>query len=819
MHKLWTCSASMLFVVAAAPATAQTESGADSLQLEEIVVTAEKRETNLQKTAISIQVYSGEDLKKEGKKRIDEIMNGVVGVQSQGSQVGTDFYMRGVGNVGGMGGGERAVAVLIDGVYQNRTETVRGGTLDVAQVEVMRGTQSTTLGASSLAGAVSLVSNQPVFEYQASGSLEVGNYHLLNTEGVLNVPLSGSQALRLAYSSNKRDGYISSGAGDSDLTNARLKYRWQVSDDLDTVFTVSHQNIGGNGVSDGVLLYSGHWAPWSTSSGILLGNSVGPPGMATFTATPGQCAPSTGTTMGCPPLFYVVSDGVTYKDRSNPWDDGYPADAWPNNPYRDTNIDSLSADINLKTGIGTLTLKPSYQLATFRSTEPPRGTSFRREDQSQDTQQLDAQLASASGSTLTWLAGAYYYHTDLGGTFNEVLFPGASGMGSATCTASLDYCYYWTDTKSNQTTTLSAYGNVSYPVLDVLRLTGGLRYSRDKKSTEAVDDNSSVAGTINGPNAAYVYGRNEHTWSATTYSVGTEYDLRPESMVYAKYSTGYQPGSVALTSFTKEQKIEQIALGIKNRFLDGTLQLNIEAFDSTYHNRSLQGGLTVTVDSSITNNGTCSAGSNTIGVTANQNVLCFATGFPVVDDYTSRGVDIETSWLPSSSDRFDVSLEYLKATQSAPDISYVTASALSALGVTNTAAMLSAAQTQAASYDGLPTQNSPEWSGNFTYQHDFRFAGGSTLTPKVNAAYKSEYWSAGGPNANATQAKDHSSALWQDAYVLYNAYLTWQNTDGKFTVSGYVKNLENKPIMTNYGGTYVSLDAPRTFGVSFNASF
>ncbi len=823
MQKLYACSVGMLVSLAGVmPASAQTESGADSLQLEEIVVTAEKRETNLQKTSISIQVYSGEDLKQEGKKRIDEIMNGVVGVQSQGSQVGTDFYMRGVGNTGGMGGGERAVAVLIDGVYQNRTETVRGGTLDVAQVEVMRGTQSTTLGASSLSGAVSLVSNQPVFEYQASGSLAVGNYNLLNTEGVLNVPLSDNQALRFAYSSNKRDGYISSGAGDSDLTNARLKYRWQVSDDLDTVFTVNHQNIGGNGVSDGVLLYSGHWAPWTSTSATTIGGYS-------------KCAPTAmdAVVMGCPATFYRVDDGVTYKDRSNPWDDGFPADAWPNNPFRDTNIDSVNADINWKTGIGTLTVKPSYQKATYRSTEPPRGTSFRVEDQAQKTQQLDAQLSSSGDSSLTWLVGAYYYYTESSGTFKTVLFPGADDMGITCNTGSTDpsnYCYSWTNTDGNSTRTTSAYANATYPVLDVLRLTGGLRYSRDSKVINESDSTSVANGTTTSPGEAYVFDNgNRHTWSATTYSTGVEYDVLPDSMLYGKYSTGYQPGNVAATSFTKAQKIEQITLGLKNRFFENSLQLNIELFDSTYHNRSLQGGLTTTLDDSITYSGPSCQTSNgaIVGVSGSDyNVLCFADGYPVVDDYKSKGADIEVSWLPSSDDRFDVSVEYLKATQSAPNLDFVTVndilSAVTGSTSADTAqaqALLDAAKANAASYAGLPTQNSPEWSGNFSYQHDFRFAGGSKLTPKFNVAYKSEYWSAGGPNANATTAKDHSSALWQEGYFMYNAYLTWQKADGKFTISGNVKNIENKPIMTNYGGTYVSLDAPRTFGVNFSANF
>jgi len=146
------------------------ESAAEEFTLEEITVTAQKRETNVQKTPIAIQTVSGEELMEEAKQRLDEIMQGVVGVSSQGSQVGTDFYMRGIGtgNFGPPVGGlqQPAVAVMIDGVYQNRGEVVRGGTLDMQRVEIMRGTQSTTLGGSSLAGAVSLVSNNPVFKYE-----------------------------------------------------------------------------------------------------------------------------------------------------------------------------------------------------------------------------------------------------------------------------------------------------------------------------------------------------------------------------------------------------------------------------------------------------------------------------------------------------------------------------------------------------------------------------------------------------------------------------------------------------------------------------
>jgi iron complex outermembrane receptor protein len=149
----------------------------DGLQLEEVIVTAEKREVDLQKTPISIQVYSGEDLKKQGKQRIDEIMGGVIGVTMQTDGGGSVvFNFRGLNTGLGAAPGTPnpgGVALVIDGITQDRSDTLRGGTVDLAQVEVARGTQNSNLGAGSFAGSVSLVSNAPVLgKYEGNGSVQ-----------------------------------------------------------------------------------------------------------------------------------------------------------------------------------------------------------------------------------------------------------------------------------------------------------------------------------------------------------------------------------------------------------------------------------------------------------------------------------------------------------------------------------------------------------------------------------------------------------------------------------------------------------------------
>ena len=829
MKRLTAVMAGNLLVLAGVP-VAHAQDADTGLQLEEVIVTAEKRETDLQKTAMSIQVYSGEDLKKQGKKRIDEIMNGVIGVQSQDSQVGKTFFIRGVDGGytpgGPANGSGTTVAVLIDGVYQARGETVRGGTLDVSQVEVMRGTQSSNLGVNALAGAVSLVTNKPVFEYQASGSLEMGNYHLLNTEGVLNVPLSDAHALRFAYSSNKRDGYLSSGAGESDISNARLKYRWSVNNDIDLVATASHQNIGGNGVSQGVLTYSGVWVPYVAAN-----------------------ASSYQTIMGYPPIFGLVNNGVTFRDRDNPWDDGYPLDVWPNNPFRDTNIDDYSVELNWNLGFGTLTVLPSVEHAHFRSQEPPRGsgTGYMGEDRRQNTQQLDVRLASASGSKLEWLAGAYYYFTDFSGTFKTVGYPNDGmcngGTGSETC-------YSWTRDKESSTLTQSVYGNVRYSLLDKLRLLAGLRYSSDKKVAQG--SIGQTVGTAAGPSSSFSYNDYDASWSDVVYSAGVEYDVQPNSMLYATYKTGYQPGSInGMTGIpTEENTSDQITLGYKSRFLDNKLQFNAEAFSMNFKNRPV-GNSTGTIFSvGDTTATSCSATNDddTPPFVAND-YSCLQPQTQFVVDQRSQGLDLEFSFVPTSADRLDLTLEYLKAeyrsqpvgpsysvadvnAAAAADAAAATAAGTPTTFVQNDAAaqaLIDEYNDLLNAYKGLPLQNAPKYSGNLTYSHRFDLPNGSSLTPSINAFYKDAYWSQGGaPGPLPGDLRDRFSKgaiTRQDAYTLWNFYTTWQNTDGKFSVNGYVKNLANKPIQTNIGGEpgssvlYVSLDAPRTYGVSFNANF
>lgn len=853
-------------------AQSSSDAAAKDDELQEVVVTAEKRTENLQKVSESIEVKTGQQLREEGKSRIDDIMKGTVGVAAQDSQVGVSFTIRGVASVeGGPPGGAitgTSIPVVIDGVTQSRGETVRGGTLDLAQAEIMRGPQSTNLGSGALAGAIGLVTNNPVFRYEANGQIEAGNFNLLNYQGVLNIPLSDSQAVRFAYSHEKRDGYISSGAGDSDQSDARVKYRWQVNENLNVVVTGNHQEIGGNGVQAGVLLSSGRWIPYNGSY-----TTTGGQTLASYSAANGCAAPSTVTVngvtypvttyMGCAPSYIAIDDGVTFRNRKDAWNDGYPANAWPNQPFRNTKINTLSANVDWNLGFGTLSFLPSFQSARFLSEEPPRGTSYMEQNQPQETSQAELRLASPDDSKLQWLAGLYYYYTDMSGTFENVSYPGDMSCPYSS-TSGISNCETWSDTAYTNQTTYSAFGNFKYPIIDTLRLIGGVRYSQDRKAFSSnqappgtgVGPPYSAPGDVNGPSVAYYFNPEAaHTFHATTYRAGFEWDIVPEAMAYATVSTGYQPGTITWNEPTAgpvyaagpgtvtvnpSLKLDQYTLGLKSRWFDNKLQANVEVFDSEFHNRTLEGTLSTNIpgganpalNCGVAGGGPPGGSGPSLTVDSAADCVIVNQNNATVPKLTTRGADFEFALVPTANDRLDLTVEYDKATyQSTPQLGGETMSQATLLSIiqansptatsANQQALAGALWNTLNSLHGAVVQNAPTVSVNATYQHAFTMPGGSRLTPKVNYIYKTKYWSFGGaPGANITAIlADTSNIAWQQAYSWVDAYLTWEKADGKFSVNGYVKNVGNQVVLTNYGGSYASLDAPRTYGVIVQANF
>ena len=247
-----------LFVLASANALA-AEIGGDEMSLEEVTVTAERVTKDLQKTPQFISVKSGAELKSEGKVSVENIMTGVAGftVEPTGNGQDTQIYIRGISNA------TAGVSIVVDGISQavgtqSRASTFRATSLDVSQVAITRGVQNGA-GVTALSGTVQLVTNKPVFENQILGSVTVGSFKTQNTEGVLNLPLSSNQAIRMAFNTERRDAYASSGQGEVDNRAFRFRYRWQASDALELNASYYENKVSGASNAASSSLFTGYW--------------------------------------------------------------------------------------------------------------------------------------------------------------------------------------------------------------------------------------------------------------------------------------------------------------------------------------------------------------------------------------------------------------------------------------------------------------------------------------------------------------------------------------------------------------------------------
>jgi outer membrane receptor protein involved in Fe transport len=476
--------------------------------------------------------------------------------------------------------------------------------------------------------------------------------------------------------------------------------------------------------------------------------------------------------------------------------------------------------------------------------------------------------------------GANFSQPPLAGTAGTV---GSTAPCPFTAAATGIFCYDWQNQTAGIQETKAAYANATYPVLANLRLIGSLRYQTDFKRTAGTLAGALRGNAISFVDNPILYYDQAQDWKNTQYRVGVEYDITPQSMAYVTYQTGYQPGNITLvgggmgmgadyapaTSSTASAplKLKQTTLGIKNRFFDNKLQLNFEAWNTDFQDRPT----TFPGVNSLFNNNTfvatavnsCGNATNNFDSTGNFRAAftatdaCIVTGSTIantVADQLSQGVDVEINFVPTANDRLDVTFEYLKSRyKNAPHMTGLSALAVPTVAdilaiaafpgataanrnatATNIAAATPLAQQAVDAWNGsiqaftkIILQGSSSRSATLSYQHVFRMDNGASFTPRVAATYRSQFWVAGGGGQASIQAINAFLANPQSTFVAgvqrgyskVDLFGTWQNGDGKFSLTGYVKNVGNKATIQNSTATYTSLDAPRTYGAIFSANF
>lgn len=509
----------------------------EEFTLEEITVTAQKREENQQKVAIAMEVLSGDELKELGKNDIDEILSNISSAMVQSQTDGLRVSIRGMSNdndvFGNLQNSTPTVAVNTDGVPTNRNSS-NANLYDIERVEVLFGPQSTMYASSTPGGIVNIITADPKTDrYEASGTLEYGTYELLHTEGALNAPLSDKAALRAAFSTSMHDGYLSNGSNDEDTKSARLKALFQPSDKVTIVLSGELTDSGGQGAAQA--------------------------------------------------KGFIHQDDATYPD-GTPLTDPWTSASGSAGLGRDLTRRKIYGRMDWDLGyVGTLSIIPSYlKTSNYSAGTSSRGatTYYNIQEGSGTEKNIEVRMASSADFPFEWLLGVNIYRTrDNQSSVRE---------NQTDPTAVTNYSDRW-----NEQDTKAIYGNITYPVTDRFRATAGVRKS--------VDDNTTYNHQIPGKGAeAETYEGSKMEYSQPNYKLGFEYDISDSSMLYGDWSSSYRMNGSGITpggvQFPPEE-LTAYTLGAKNRFFGNKFQLNASGYYYDYLNYfAVQGPIYVPQD-------------------------------------------------------------------------------------------------------------------------------------------------------------------------------------------------------------------------------
>jgi iron complex outermembrane recepter protein len=228
---------------------------AQAQQLEEVIVTAQKRAESLQDVPISVSAIGGKQIQDAGIPDLTALADYVPNLHIATASVNTNIYMRGVGS-GNNQAFEQSVGMYIDGVYMGRGRQYRAGFLDIERVEVLRGPQGTLFGKNTVAGAVNITTASPDVGGETTGEImasfeENGGQ---NYQGFISGSLSDTLAARLAFNYRENDGYLDNAQfdipeGGKTDEGIRLTLAWEPSDTFSANLKLSHfegERIGSN---------------------------------------------------------------------------------------------------------------------------------------------------------------------------------------------------------------------------------------------------------------------------------------------------------------------------------------------------------------------------------------------------------------------------------------------------------------------------------------------------------------------------------------------------------------------------------------------
>lgn len=580
MIKTLTCASLLLAGSSALSiSAAQAQDQGGFAGIEEIMVSATKRNESLQDVPVAVTAFSQAELDLRGFGNLDGIQQAApnlnFSVQSAGQNVAR-VTLRGIGTETLIGGGDPGVALHIDGVYVGRNSVAAGDIFDVERVEVLRGPQGTLYGRNATGGSVNIITKRPTKELEGSADITYGNYDALRVRGTLNVPIDDHFSARITAYSDTHEGYYNNlfeqgrDPGDKDAQGGRVQLLWTGDSGAEVLLRAYYNKYGGVGPGSRYLgddITTGNGYPAAYLIGVRDNGAplIGP-------------AFTTGLTTSGEPL---LDNPTGFRDIR-----------------QDTPefLDQVIKGVDLEASFNitdTILMKSitSYQsndneiLVDADNSELPLETRQRDNTAEQFTQELN--FFSQTDSPLQWIGGLYFYKEKLTELF-ETLVPTGVIEGATGARQFRD--------ATHELTSYAIFGQVSYDITEDLTLTGGLRHTWDDKTQTRnsggnLDLVSGVRFMGGGATGGLPPSVGDVTFSEFTYKVSLDYSVTEDNLLFASYSRGYKTGGFdfnggALVGDAQvpynPEFVDAFEIGSKNKFFDNRALLNLTAFYYDY---------------------------------------------------------------------------------------------------------------------------------------------------------------------------------------------------------------------------------------------
>lgn len=555
----------------AAPVMA-VEDNNDDLGIEEIVVTSQKRAENLQDIPLAVTAFGGDELREADISSLQDIGNRTPGLMFSAFSVGQpEISIRGISTKEDGASASDSTVVSIDDVYIAARTAQVFDIFDLERVEVLRGPQGTLYGKNSIAGAINFVTTTPTEETQIRLRQTVGDYGRFDTGGLISGKIANNLFGKFSFSRRDYHGYLRNilqgspyfgkRQGGANTFAWRAKLRWVPTEALEILLTA-------DGADDNI--------------GASNREPVG----------------SAGPLHDCGCASDPVAVNIALGGAGDPW-----STLAETAGFTDRQVNGYSLRVNWDNDFGTLTSISSFRRSSFDWLEdseglPPSSVFVNFDDPAgpgpaftapassgfafdvndaatEKTRQITQELrfASPAEDRLSWIAGLFYSHerVDRTETFTFTAI-GLSNVGSNQ--RSIQF---------GRSNAFAAYGQATYHVTETVDLTGGIRYSYEKKKARVAAELLAPPPLLLQP---FGLVSAQKGWNNVSWRGGLDWNVTENAMLYTSVSTGFKSGGFtgssstaarATTPFSPE-KATNYEAGLKSTWLQNRVRLNVTAF-------------------------------------------------------------------------------------------------------------------------------------------------------------------------------------------------------------------------------------------------